>query len=282
MTKITLISSNKIFEGYQKTYSHTSKELSCEMKFSIYLPVAANETKMPVLYWLSGLTCNELNFVQKAGAQKYAAKHGIILVCPDTSPRGIEIAGQDDSWDFGSGAGFYVDAIVDPWSRHYKMFSYITHELIDVINNNFPTIHDRQSIFGHSMGGHGAFICALKNPGLYRSVSAFAPISNPINCPWGVKAFTGYLGENKDEWKSWDSTELVAAYNGPSLELFIDQGKEDNFYTDKQLLPENLVEACRSAQFPVILNMREGYDHSYFFIATFIGEHIDYHARFLK
>jgi S-formylglutathione hydrolase len=227
------------------------------------------------------LTCNELNFVQKAGAQKYAAEHGLIIVCPDTSPRNVNIPGEDDAYDFGSGAGFYVDATVEPWKKHYKMFSYITSELIDLVNKTFPTLPDRCSIFGHSMGGHGALICALKSPGLFKSVSAFAPISNPSKCAWGEKAFGGYLGEDREAWKQWDTTELVAKYNGPLLELYIDQGNEDNFLKDQQLLPHNLVEACKKAQVPCVLNMRDGYDHSYFYIATFVGEHIAYHAKHL-
>lgn len=212
---------------------------------------------------------------------RYAAEHGLIIVCADTSPRNLEIPGQDDSYDFGSGAGFYVDATTDLWRNNYRMYSYVTSELIDLINTNFPT-NGKQSIFGHSMGGHGAIICAFKNPGLYKSVSAFAPIVNPINCAWGKKAFTGYLGSDENTWKEYDSSELVKKYNGPPLEIFIDQGKSDDFLEKQQLLPENLVNSCKDSQVPVILNMREGYDHSYFYIATFVGEHIAYHAKFLK
>lgn len=186
MTKIKLVSSNKCFGGLQKIYSHYSKELECEMKFAIYLPSKSEEAnvKLPVLYWLSGLTCNETNFIQKAGAQRYAEEHEIVIVCPDTSPRGLDIKGQDDAYDFGTGAGFYVDASTDPWNKHYRMFSYVTRELIEVINHNFNTIEGVQSVFGHSMGGHGALISALRCPGLYKSVSAFAPIANPSECPW--------------------------------------------------------------------------------------------------
>ncbi|XP_058062036.1 S-formylglutathione hydrolase [Anopheles bellator] len=281
MTIISLVSSNKCFGGVQKVYSHQSKELACEMKFAVFLPASTEDRKLPVLYWLSGLECTEANFIQKAGAQRYAAENDLIVVCPDTSPRNVNIPGQDDSWDFGSGAGFYVDATQDPWSKHYRMFSYVTQELLDVVNNNFPTLADKLSISGHSMGGHGALICALKNPGLFKSVSAFAPISNPSKCPWGEKAFTGYLGaDSKDEWKQWDATELVASYNGPPLELYLDQGSADPFLNG-QLLPQNLVDACRAAQVPCVLNMREGYDHGYFYVASFIGEHIAYHARHL-
>lgn len=284
MTQIKLISTNKSFGGYQKTYSHHSKELSCEMKFAIYLPPQSDDpsTKLPVLYWLSGLTCNETNFIQKAGAQKYAAEHGIIIVCPDTSPRGLDLDDQDDVYDFGTGAGFYVDAITDPWNKHYKMFTYVTKELIELINHNFATLEGVQSVFGHSMGGHGALISALRCPGLYKSVSAFSPIANPTQSAWGKKAFTGYLGENSELWNEWDATELVKKYNGPQLQLLIDQGADDEYLHSGQLLPQNLIEACRSARVACIYNKREGYDHSYFFIATFINEHIEYHAKFLK
>lgn len=282
MTQITLISSNKSFGGYQKIYSHHSKELACEMKFAIYLPPQSEDAtlKLPVLYWLSGLTANETNFIQKAGAQKYAAEHGIIIVCADTSPRGVDLPGEDDSYDFGTGAGFYVDAITDPWNKHYKMFTYITKELIELINHNFATLENVQSISGHSMGGHGALISALRCPGLYKSVSAFAPIANPIKCEWGQKCFTGYLGENTDLWKEWDATELIKNYNGPPLMLRIDQGGNDEFL--QQLQPENLIEACRSGRVACVYNLREGYDHSYFFIASFIAEHIAHHAQALK
>lgn len=280
MSAITQVSCNKIFGGHQKVFSHFSKTLKCSMNFAIYLPPQTKYTKVPVLYWLSGLTCNELNFVQKAGAQRYAAEKGIIIVCPDTSPRNVNIPGEDESWDFGSGAGFYVDATEEAWKEHYNMYSYVTSELIEVINEHFPVATDNQSIFGHSMGGHGAIICALKNPGLYKSVSAFAPISNPMNCPWGKKALTGYLGADGN-WSDYDASELVKKYAGPPLEIFIDQGTNDQFYKDKQLLPENLVESCKNAHFPCIFQLREDYDHSYFHIATFVGEHIAYHGKYL-
>lgn len=284
MTALKLVSSNRIFGGDQRVYSHESKELKCEMKFSIFLPPQASEgnAKVPVLFWLSGLTCTEANFVQKAGGQKYAAELGLVIVCPDTSPRNVNISGEDDSWDFGSGAGFYVDATEEPWKKNYRMFSYVTKELIALVEGNFPVDPEKKGVFGHSMGGHGALICALKNPGLFKSVSTFSAISNPVNCPWGEKAFTGYLGKNREEWKNWDATELVKVYNGPPLEVFLDQGDADQFLKDNQLLPENLANSCRSVNFPFILRMREGYDHSYFYIATFIEEHIRYHAEKLQ
>lgn len=211
-----------------------------------------------------------------------ANEHSLMIVCPDTSPRGLSIAGEEDSWDFGSGAGFYVDATEAPWAENYRMFSYVTKELIETVNASFPSNPDKLGVFGHSMGGHGALICSLKNPGLFKSVSAFAPICNPTQCPWGEKAFSGYLGAgNREAWKAWDATELVKGYQGPPLELFLDQGSADNFLTAGQLLPNNLVEAAREAHVPCILKMREGYDHSYFYIATFVQEHIEYHAKLL-
>lgn len=271
-----------MFGGLQKIFSHESKELGCKMNFAAFLPGQIENKKLPVIYWLSGLTCTESNFVQKAGAQKYAAEHGIVVICPDTSPRGVPIPGDSDNWDFGVGAGFYVDATQKPWSQNYRMYSYVTNELINLVNSNFNVLEGQASIMGHSMGGHGALICALKNPGLFKSVSAFSPICNPINCPWGTKAFSGYLGDKESsDWAAWDATELVKTYNGPPLELFLDQGTEDNFYKQKQLLPENLMEAARNAKVPAILKMRDGYDHSYFYIASFIEEHMEYHAKHL-
>ncbi|XP_019864886.1 S-formylglutathione hydrolase [Aethina tumida] len=279
---LTEVSANKVFGGVQKVFTHESKEVECVMRFGVYLPPQAEEKKLPVIYWLSGLTCSEANFIEKAGAQRYAAEHGVIIVNPDTSPRGLNLPGDSDNWDFGVGAGFYVNATQSPWKNNYRMFSYVTNELINVVNANFNVIEGKQSIMGHSMGGHGALISALKNPGLYKSVSAFAPICNPSKCPWGVKAFTGYLGPKETaDWSEWDATELVKKYNGPILELLIDQGLEDNFLKQDQLLPENLLEACQKAGVPAILNKREGYNHSYFYIASFIGEHIAYHAKHL-
>ncbi|XP_070538674.1 S-formylglutathione hydrolase-like [Ptychodera flava] len=281
MAAITQVSSNKMFGGLQKVYSHESAECKCKMTFGVYLPPAAETDKCPVLYWLSGLTCTEQNFVTKAGAQRVAAELGIIVVAPDTSPRGCNIEGEDESYDFGSGAGFYVDATEEKWKTNYRMYSYVTKELPEIINKNFPTKPESASIFGHSMGGHGALICAFKNPGKYKSVSAFAPICNPVVCPWGQKAFTGYLGSNQETWKEHDATHLVAKYNGPILDILIDQGKDDNFLAG-QLFPENFVSACRENKVPVVLRMQEGYDHSYFFIATFVEDHIRHHAKYLK
>ncbi|XP_076435560.1 S-formylglutathione hydrolase-like isoform X2 [Babylonia areolata] len=282
MSALQEVSCNKMFMGHQKVFSHKSSELKCTMKFGIYLPASSEMRSLPVLYWLSGLTCTEQNFVTKAGAQRYACEQDLIIVAPDTSPRGCGIDGEDDSYDFGTGAGFYVDATEEKWKNNYRMYSYITKELPALINANFPTQPDKQSIFGHSMGGHGALVCALKNPGMYRSVSAFAPICNPSQCPWGKKAFTGYLGTDLPAWQAYDATCLLHKYSGPSLELLVDQGKSDNFLEDAQLLPEKLVEACTSTKTPVVMRMQEGYDHSYFFIATFMEDHIKHHAKFLK
>lgn len=276
------VSSNKCQGGYQEIFSHVSTELGCEMNFAVYLPAQATEEKCPVLYWLSGLTCNEQNFVQKAGAQELAAEYGFIIVCPDTSPRGLNIPGEDDSWEFGSGAGFYVDAKQDPWKKNYRMYSYITKELYDLVNGNFPTRPDKWGIFGHSMGGHGALTCFLKNPNKFKSVSAFAPICNPIECPWGKKAFAGYLGPNEDEWKEWDATELIKTYAGHETEIFIDQGDADNFYTQGQLLPENFEKAqAANDRVTCRLEMRKGYDHSYYYIQSFISDHFEHHFTHL-
>ncbi|XP_046667808.1 S-formylglutathione hydrolase isoform X2 [Homalodisca vitripennis] len=283
MSSLKKISSNRSFQGYQHVYSHDSGELQCSMKFAIYLPPQAESGPVPVIYWLSGLTCNELNFIQKAGAQKYAAQHGFAVVCPDTSPRGCNIPGEDDGWDFGTGAGFYLDATQPLWEKHYRMYSYVTKELPELIAANFPVNTKKQSIMGHSMGGHGALICALKNPYKYCSVSAFSPVCNPTVSAWGKKALSGYLGTaNQELWKEYDATCLVSSYDGPVLDILIDQGSEDEFLTSGQLLPENFMTACKNAMVPAVLKMREGYDHSYFYIASFIEEHFEFHAKHLK
>ena len=282
MASLKQISSARCFGGFQKVFEHQSSVLQCLMKFAIYLPPQIDTDKVPVLYWLSGLTCTEQNFITKAGAQRFLSSLGIALVAPDTSPRGCNIEGEDDSYDFGSGAGFYVDATEEKWKENYKMYSYVTSELPELIQANFNVNPAKKSIFGHSMGGHGALICTLKNPGMYRSVSAFSPICNPINCPWGQKAFTGYLGTDREEWKKWDATELVKIYKGPPFSyVFIDQGKADNFLSEGQLLPENFVQSAQDGGVPVVLRMQEDYDHSYYFIATFIEDHIRHHAAAL-
>ena len=250
------------------------------MNFSVYLPPQASRAQCPVVYWLSGLTCTDENFITKAGAQRVAAELGLILVCPDTSPRGTDIPGEHDAYDFGSGAGFYVDATEEPWKNNYRMYSYVTKELPTLVENAFPVIPDKRSVFGHSMGGHGALVCALRNPGFYKSASAFSPICNPTKCAWGVRAFTGYLGGDKtNTWKQYDACELAATYSGPKLNILADQGSEDNFLAQGQLVPENLVTACAGNENVALVSReQEGYDHSYYFIATFVEEHLRFHA----
>jgi S-formylglutathione hydrolase len=248
------------------------------MRFSVFVPGAANQ-RFPVLYFLSGLTCTDENFSTKAGAQRYAAEHGIALVIPDTSPRSVNLPGEDDSYDFGSGAGFYVDATVEPWRRHYRMYTYLPEELPRLVAQHFPVDTDRQGIFGHSMGGHGALVVALRNPDEFKSVSAFSPISSPMRCPWGQKALSGYLGNDESTWREYDATELIRM-RGYDRPILVDQGMADEFLVE-QLKPELLEAACREANVPLSLNRREGYDHSYYFIATFVGEHIAWHARAL-
>ncbi|MEZ5524479.1 MAG: S-formylglutathione hydrolase [Pseudomonadales bacterium] len=275
------VGSNKCFGGDQLQYTHNSAVLGCNMRFSIYLPPQAANGKVPVIYWLSGLTCTDENFVQKAGAQQYAAEHGVAIVAPDTSPRGEDVPDDPEgAYDFGLGAGFYVNATQEPWSKHYHMYDYITKELPDVINANFPVDADRVSIMGHSMGGHGALTIALKNPGKYKSVSAFAPIVAPTQCPWGEKALGNYIGSDKAAWAEYDTVELVKTAQ-ERLPLFVDQGDADNFLVE-QLKSELLKEVCEANGHPLELRIQPGYDHSYFFMATFMADHVAYHAKALK
>ncbi|NJM73788.1 MAG: S-formylglutathione hydrolase [Scytonema sp. RU_4_4] len=276
MTKLNLICEYKSFGGRLDFYSHLSSTCNGEMRFAVYQPPQATQKPVPVLYFLSGLTCTEENFMVKSGAQQYAAKYGLMLVAPDTSPRNTGIPGEEDDWDFGTGAGFYVDATVEPWASHYRMYSYVVQELPALIAEHFPVQPDKQGIFGHSMGGHGALVCAMRNPNLYKSVSAFAPIAAPMRCPWGQKAFSQYLGEDKESWRAYDASELVKQmeYHSPIL---IDQGTADKFLT-QQLLPEVFEQACAAVNQPLNLRYQEGYDHSYYFIASFIEEHIRHHA----
>lgn len=282
---IKQLSENKIFGGRQLRYSHPSTSCACSMSFSVFMPPQAEVESVPVLYWLSGLTCNDENFVQKSGAQKYAAEHGIAIVCPDTSPRGDGVADDvDGSWDFGLGAGFYVNATQAPWAEHYRMYDYVVDELPALIAQEFPQLSDKKSISGHSMGGHGALTIALKNPEKYCSVSAFAPIAAPSDCPWGEKALGGYLGRDRSVWREHDSCALIDDIHnkgGQQIPLLVDQGDADNFLTE-QLQPELLKQACRRAGHPLDYRSRAGYDHSYFYIASFIGEHISHHSKFLK
>lgn len=276
--QLTEIAANKSFGGWHKRFKHFSLTLNCEMMFAIYLPPQAETQKVPLLWWLSGLTCTDENFMQKAGAQKIAAELGIAIICPDTSPRGVNLPGDSDSYDFGVGAGFYVNATQAPWNSHYRMFDYITRELPELASKYFP-LDGKQSISGHSMGGHGALMIALRSPGRYQSVSAFAPITNPVNCPWGQKAFSGYLGDDCEAWNIYDTCHLIAS--GISKQpLFIDQGNADNFLS-VQLKPDALQKACAEHQHPLKMRMHAGYDHSYFFIASFIDDHLRYHAQHL-
>ena len=275
-----IVSESRCFGGVQGVYSHASRLLGCDMRFSVYLPEAAGREARPVLFWLSGLTCSEENFTVKAGAQRYAAEHGVVLVAPDTSPRGDDVP-DDDAYDFGKGAGFYVNASEPPWSLHFRMYDYITGELPALVFDSFPARADAQGIFGHSMGGHGALIIALRNPGVYRSVSAFAPIVAPIRSPWGEKALSGYLGANRAAWQVHDATELVKAGARFDGTILVDQGSADEFL-DEQLKPKLFADACEAAGQPLSLRIREGYDHSYHFIASFIGEHIAHHVGAMK
>ena len=271
------IEDHACFGGRQQVWSHPSTVLGCEMRFGVYLPPQAEHEACPVLYWLSGLTCSEQNFITKAGAQRYAAEHGVILVAPDTSPRGEGVA-DAEGYDLGKGAGFYVNATQAPWSQHYRMYDYVVDELPALVDAHFPTTTAR-GISGHSMGGHGALIVALKNPGRYRSVSAFAPIVAPSEVPWGVKAFSAYLGDDRAEWQAWDACELVRVA-GERVPLLIDQGDADE-YLATQLRPALLQAACDQAGHPLLLRLQPGHDHSYYFIASFIGDHIAHHARAL-
>jgi len=274
---LRLISEHACFGGLQRYYAHDSRECRTPMRFSVCLPPSSKQGPVPVLYYLAGLTCTEETFMVKAGAQRLAAELGLMLVAPDTSPREPRLPGDDASWDFGLGAGFYVDATQAPWAAHYRMYSYVTVELPELIAANFPADMQRQGICGHSMGGHGALVCALRNPDQYRSVSAFAPIAAPMQCPWGVKAFTGYLGGEQGAWKKYDASELVSArrYARPIL---VDQGTADKFLAE-QLKPELFAAACRKSGTELQLRRQDGYDHGYYFIASFVADHLRHHAR---
>ena len=279
-TELTQKSNTRVHDGWLEVYTHDSAACACPMTFAVYLPPQAETGPVPVLYWLSGLTCTHENFVTKAGAMRYAAEHGIMLVVPDTSPRGAGIPTEDDHWDFGTGAGFYLTATQDPWKGHYNMYDYIVDELPAAIHANFPTIKEKESIFGHSMGGHGALTIALKNPGRFKSVSAFAPICAPTQCPWGEKAFSNYLGDNQDEWLAYDANHLIQSAE-ERLPMMIDQGDADGFLAE-QLHYQTFVDTCAKVNYPVTANMRPGYDHSFYFIASFMGDHMAHHAEALK
>ncbi|MGG6239729.1 S-formylglutathione hydrolase [Nodosilinea sp. AN01ver1] len=278
---LTLHNQHACFGGTVGYYSHPSIACNCEMRFAVFVPPQAEAGPVPVLFYLSGLTCTEDNFTSKAGAQRYAAEHGLMLVAPDTSPRGEGVPDEADAWDFGTGAGFYVDATEAPWSTHYNMYSYVVEELPALIVDNFAIRADRMGIFGHSMGGHGALVCGLRNPERFKSISAFAPIAAPSQCPWGQKAFSGYLGSDSDSWKAYDATELVKTCAQPERTILIDQGTADPFLAQNQLLPEVFEAACKEAGQPLILRMQPGYDHGYFFIASCMADHLRHHADVL-
>lgn len=275
------IESIKEWGGYLKRYTHESETCACTMTFSVYLPPQAETQKVPALYWLSGLTCTDDNFRVKAGAQRYAAEHGIALIIPDTSPRGDQVPDVPERYDLGKGAGFYVNATEAPWDKNYQMYAYVTEELVSLVEANFPVIAGVKSISGHSMGGHGALIVALKNPQAYRSVSAFSPICNPVKGAWGIGCFTAYIGADQANWQAYDATCLVQQ-GARVADILIDQGTADEFLSEGQLLPENFKAACEQAGQNLSLRMQDGYDHGYHFIATFIGEHIAWHAKALK
>jgi S-formylglutathione hydrolase len=293
MSSLELIEEHRCFGGLQRRYRHASAVLGCPMTVGVFLPpaalatAAASPAPVPALWWLSGLTCTDENFVQKAGAQRLAAALGLAIVTPDTSPRGGAVPDDPEgAWDFGHGAGFYVDATQEPWARHYRMHSYVTSELPALLEAELPLDPARRGISGHSMGGHGALVAALRHPGRYRSVSAFAPIAHPSACPWGRKALGGYLGANEEGWAEWDTCRLLRAGHrlrgpgGEPLPLLVDQGEADAFLAG-QLRPDDLEAACAAAGQPLTLRRRPGYDHSYFFVASFIEEHLRHHAAAL-
>jgi len=275
------LSANRSFEGWNKQYRHTSSSLNCDMRFAIYLPPqASNSNKVPVLYWLSGLTCTDENFMQKAGAQRIAAELGIAIVAPDTSPRGDNVPDDpNNAYDFGLGAGFYLNATKAPWNTHYHMYDYVLDELPKVIEKHFP-VNNKRAISGHSMGGHGALVIGMRNPEQYTSISAFSPICNPSNCGWGEKAFTGYLGDDRKTWEQYDASILMQATQSRTP-ILVDQGLDDNFL-GQQLKPEMLELSAKANNYPLTLQQHEGYDHSYFFIASFIEQHLQFHWKHLN
>lgn len=275
-----VIKTQKCFEGFVEYYKHQSSITKTEMKFSLFRPKAKTEKFAGGLIWLSGLTCTEENFITKAGAQQYAIDHNLVFICPDTSPRGLDLPGEHESYDFGSGAGFYVDATTDGYKDHYKMYSYINDEIYNFLNDEF-NLNGNISIFGHSMGGHGALVIGLKNPEKYKSISAFSPIVNPINCQWGQKAFNGYLGSDKGLWEQYDACALVENFSKTHAKpILIDQGLDDQFFKE-QLLTENFEEVNYESGQELIVNYSEGYDHSYYFISSFVKNHIDFHSEYL-
>lgn len=279
MTALQIRSKHQCFGGIQGFYQHDSQTIGLPMRFSVYQPPKASNEPVPVLFFLAGLTCTEETFMIKAGAQRLAAEYGLMLVTMDTSPRQTGITGEDDDWDFGTGAGFYLDATQAPWSNYYRMESYVTQELRDIILSQFPADPDHTGIFGHSMGGHGALTLTLRHPGMYQSVSAFAPITSPMHCPWGQKAFRFYLGNNPENWQRHDAATLIEIGN-QAPEILIDQGLNDPFLTE-QLHPDRFETTCRKAGQKLTLRRHASYDHSYYFISTFLADHLKHHQRFL-
>jgi S-formylglutathione hydrolase len=273
-----LLNEHRCFGGSQRFYRHDSRAIGLPMRFSVFVPPVKTGVTLPVVFFLAGLTCTEETFMTKAGAQRFAAEEGVILVAPDTSPRGADVPGEDDSWDFGTGAGFYVDATESPWAERYRMYSYIL-ELRELVLSLLPADPARCGIFGHSMGGHGALVLALRNPTLFRSVSAFAPIAAPMQAPWGKKAFTGYLGADQDRWRAYDASALMGSAQQPFPKgILIDQGQADQFLAG-QLYPDVFAAACARAGQPLELRRHDGYDHGYYFISTFIADHLRFHKR---
>jgi S-formylglutathione hydrolase len=275
---LELVSEARCFDGRQLTYRHKSAACACDMRFAVYLPPAAGHASVPALYWLSGLTCTEENFSVKSGAQRYAAELGLALIIPDTSPRGVDLPGEDELINVGTGAGFYLNATQSPWSAHYRMYDYIAEELVGIVNEHLPVDPERKSISGHSMGGHGALTIGTRNPAAYRSISAFSPISAASLSAWGEQAFAAYLGEDRSSWQTWDACAVIRAM--PSRHrLLVDQGGADPFLD--QLRPADLRKACADAGQPLEYRERAGYDHGYFFVSTFIAEHLRFHAEAL-
>lgn len=278
-----LLAEHRCHGGIQRFYRHDSAAIGLPMRFGIYLPPQAVHARVPLLFCLAGLTCTEETFAMKAGAQRAAARHGIALVMPDTSPRGGRIAGEADSWDFGVGAGFYLDATRQPWSRHWRMETYLTSELRELAGNAFAVDLARAGILGHSMGGHGALTLALRHPGMFKSVSALAPICAPAQCPWGIKAFSGYLGPDREDWEAHDAGELMRRqpFAPYPQGILVDQGMADQFLA-QQLHPHRLEDACAAVDQPLTMRRHEGYDHSYYFIASFVEDHVGFHAERLS
>lgn len=278
--KLDTIEQHASFGGIQGVYRHQSEVVSCKMELSVFVPTQAEHSSVPVLYYLSGLSCTQDNVTTKAGFQKYASEHGLIIVCPDTSPRGTDYPGEHDDYDFGSGAGFYLNATASPWSSTYQMYSYIVDELTELIAEHFPVDRSRSGIFGHSMGGHGALVIGLRNPDKFQSISAFSPIVAPTQVPWGQKAFAGYLTDDRQLWSSYDATELIKTGHTINYPILIDQGTGDPFLAT-QLKTELFETVCENAGQALLLRMQSEYDHSYYFIASFMQDHIKHHASLL-